>query len=65
MRERQCVAATKNGKEWGIFSLNRERGEWTFTSTKRKWGHLLGGDGTRLVAITDIDKISWLEPAAN
>ncbi|MGH9735235.1 MAG: hypothetical protein ACRD8A_11675 [Candidatus Acidiferrales bacterium] len=58
-------AATKNGKDWGIFSFNRERGDWTFIPRQEKWGLLLGCDGTRLVSVTDFSKISWLQPAAN
>lgn len=58
-------AASKNGTNWGIFSLNREQGAWTFTPRQEKWGDLLGCDGTRLVSITDFSKISWLETAAH
>jgi len=58
-----AFAASKSGTNWGIFFLNRERGDWTFTPRHEKWGDLLGCDGTSLVAITDFDKISWLEAA--
>jgi hypothetical protein len=58
-------AATNKGADWGIFSLNRERGDWTFTPRQEKWGLLLGCDGTRLVSITDVTNISWLETAGN
>src|SRR5215469_137302 len=57
--------ASNKGTDWGIFSLNREQGDWTFAPKQEKWGELLGCDGTSLVAITDFDKISWLETAGN
>ncbi len=54
-----------NGANWGIFSLNRERSDWTLIPREEKWGHLLGCDGTHLVAYTDFNNISWLETAPN
>ncbi len=57
-------AASKKGTEWGIFSLNREQSDWTFSPRQEKWGVLLGCDDTSLVSITDFSKISWLETAA-
>ncbi|HKS66321.1 MAG TPA: hypothetical protein VJR26_03725 [Candidatus Acidoferrales bacterium] len=58
-------AATKNAKNWGVFSLRRERGDWTFIPREQKWGLLLGCDGTHLVSITDFNNISWLETSGN
>ena len=54
-----------DGKNWGIFSLNREHSDWTLIPREEKWGHLLGCDGTHLVAYTDFNNISWLETAAH
>jgi hypothetical protein len=48
---------------WGIFTLDRERGEWGFIPREGKWGALFGCDGTRLASSTDARTISWLRPA--
>lgn len=48
------------GTHWGIFLLNRERGEWTLSTREEKWGAMLGCDGTDLVTYTDFKTISWL-----
>jgi hypothetical protein len=53
------------GAHWGIFSLNRERGDWTLSTREEKWGRLFGCDGTQLVAMTDFHNISWLDTAGN
>jgi hypothetical protein len=58
-------AASKKGTDWGIFSLNREQGGWTFAPGQAKWGEILGCDGTSLVSISDFDRISWLTTAGN
>lgn len=58
-------AASKNGKDWGIFSLNREQGDWIFTPGHEKWGVLLGCNATSPVSITDSSNISWLEAPAH
>ena len=58
-------AASRNVTEWGIFSLNRGQGDWTFTPGQEKWGELLGCDGTSLVSISDFSNISWLETTGN
>jgi hypothetical protein len=49
---------------WGIFTLDRQRGEWSLISRNEKWGMLFGCDGTRLASATDLKTISWLAPAA-
>lgn len=58
-------AGSRNATDWGIFSLNRQRGDWTFTPGQEKWGLLLGCDGTSAVSITGPSTISWLETAGN
>jgi hypothetical protein len=47
---------------WGIFTLDRQRGEWSFIPRNERWGMLFGCDGTRLASATDFQTISWLEP---
>jgi hypothetical protein len=59
------VTSQINGKNWGIFSLDRERGDWTLTPREEKSGLLLGCDGTRPVAITGFSNVVWLEAAAH
>ena len=46
---------------WGVFALDRERGEWTLIPRGEKWAVLYGCDGTRLATTTDFRTISWLE----
>lgn len=46
---------------WGVFTLDRQRGEWTLVPRGEKWGILYGCDGTRLATTTDLKTISWLE----
>jgi hypothetical protein len=46
---------------WGIFTLDRQRGEWSLIPRNEKWGKLFGCDGTRLVSTTDFKTISWLQ----
>ncbi len=48
---------------WGIFTLDRQRREWSLIPRNEKWGRLLGCDGTQLATTTDHKTISWLEPA--
>jgi len=59
-------AAVLNGPNrtasWGIYALDRQRGEWSFLPRPEKWGMLYGCDGTRLASTTDSRNISWLEP---
>jgi hypothetical protein len=50
---------------WGIFALDRQRGEWSLIPRNESWGILFGCDGTRLAAATDFKTISWLQPSAN
>jgi len=62
------VGATVNNgpnrtASWGIFALDRQRGEWSFLPRPEKWGTLYGCDGTRLASTTDSRTIAWLEPA--
>jgi len=45
---------------WGIFALDRQRGEWSFIPRHERWGMLFGCDGTRLASATDFQTISWL-----
>lgn len=47
---------------WGIFTLDRQRGEWSLTPRNERWGILFGCDGTRLATATDFKTISWLQP---
>lgn len=49
---------------WGIFRLDRQRGEWTLIPRNERWGVLFGCDGTRLASTTDFKTISWLETNA-
>lgn len=49
---------------WGIFRLDRQRGEWTLIPRNERWGVLFGCDGTRLASTTDFKTISWLETKA-
>lgn len=53
------------GAQWGIFSLDRDRGDWTLSTREEKWGRLLGCDGTDLVTVTDFQTFSWLNTVAN
>lgn len=46
---------------WGIFTLDRERGTWSLIPRNERWGMLLGCDGTRLATATDFKAVSWLE----
>jgi len=48
---------------WGIFTLDRQRREWSLIPRNERWGRLLGCDGTGLATTTDHKTISWLEPA--
>ena|ERR1700683_2767580 len=50
--------------QWGIFRLDRQRGDWSLIPRNEKWGNLLGCDGRRLATTTDLNTITWLEPAA-
>ena len=60
-------ASVNNGPNrtasWGIYALDRQRGEWSFLPRPEKWGMLYGCDGTRLASTTDSRTIAWLEPA--
>jgi hypothetical protein len=47
---------------WGIYTLDRQRGEWSLIPRNEKWGVLFGCDGTRLATTTDFRAISWLQP---
>jgi hypothetical protein len=49
---------------WGIFTFDRQRGEWSLIPRNEKWGMLFGCDGTRLATATDFKTISWLAPTA-
>lgn len=49
-------------KGWGIYVLVRDRGIWTFGPRSEKWGTLLGCDGTKVVSMTDVATVAWLEP---
>jgi hypothetical protein len=46
---------------WGIFTLDRQRGAWSFIPRNERWGMLFGCDGTRLASATDFKTISWLD----
>ena len=49
-------------KGWGISTLDRERGVWTFIPKSERWGMLYGCDGTTLAGRTSASAITWLEP---
>jgi hypothetical protein len=49
-------------RNWGIFALNRERGDWTLIPRNEQWGMLFGCDGTRIASSTDSGTIAWLKP---
>jgi hypothetical protein len=49
-------------RNWGIFTLNRQRGDWTLVPRNEQWGMLFGCDGTRIASSTDSSTVSWLEP---
>jgi hypothetical protein len=46
---------------WGIFTFDRQRSEWSLIQRNEKWGMLFGCDGTRLATATDFKTISWLQ----
>jgi hypothetical protein len=46
---------------WGIFTLDRQRGEWTYIRRDERWGVLLGCEGTTLASKTSGSTISWLD----
>jgi hypothetical protein len=46
---------------WGIFTLDRQRGEWSLIKREERWGILFGCDGARLATATDFKTISWLQ----
>jgi hypothetical protein len=46
---------------WGIFTLDRQHGEWNLIPRNERWGILFGCDGTRLATATDFKTISWLQ----
>ncbi len=48
-------------KRWGIFSLDRQRGVWTFLPGSGKWGMLYGCEGGSLASTTSGRTITWLE----
>jgi hypothetical protein len=48
---------------WGIYSLNRLSGEWSFIPQTKSWGRLYGCYGSRLATSTDFHSITWLAPA--
>jgi hypothetical protein len=50
---------------FGIFSLDRQRSEWSLVPRNEQWGMLYGCDGTRLASTTDFRTVSWLEPTVN
>jgi hypothetical protein len=50
---------------WGIYTLDRQRGEWSLIPRDEKWGMLFGCDGTRLATTTDFRTMSWLQPTGN
>jgi hypothetical protein len=49
---------------WGIFTLDRQRGEWSYTRRDERWGMLLGCEGTTLASKTSRSTISWLDTSA-
>jgi hypothetical protein len=57
----QIYGGEGNQTNWGIFTLDRQRGEWTFIPRNGRWGMLFGCDGTRLASATDFQTISWLD----
>jgi hypothetical protein len=58
----RLVASDGHQTSWGIFILDRQRGEWSFIPRNEKWGMLFGCDGARLATATDFKTISWLAP---
>jgi hypothetical protein len=56
-----AISTSGEPKKLEIFSLDRQRGEWTLIPRNEHWGDLLGCDGTRLAALLDFSKVSWLE----
>lgn len=48
---------------WGIYVLDRERGDWTYIPRDKPYGRIYGCDGTRLATTTDNRSITWLKPA--
>ena len=48
---------------WGIYVLDRERGEWDYIPRPGPWGRVYGCDRTRLATTTDHRNITWLKPA--
>jgi hypothetical protein len=57
----QIYGVGGNQTKWGIFSLDRQRGEWTFIPRNERWGMLFGCDGARVATATDFQTISWLD----
>jgi hypothetical protein len=47
---------------WGIFTFDRQRSEWSLIPRNERWGWLYACDGTRLVTTTDYKTISWFQP---
>lgn len=47
---------------WGIYVLDRERGEWSYIPRDGSWGRVYGCDRTRLATTTDHQLITWLRP---
>lgn len=58
----RMISGDGHQTNWGIFTLDRERGEWLLIPRNERWGILFGCDGTRLASTTDFHTISWLEP---
>jgi hypothetical protein len=56
------LTSANQTSNWGVLTLDRQRGEWSPIPRSEKWGMLFGCDGTRLATATDFKTISWLEP---
>ena len=48
---------------WGIYVLDRERGEWNYIPREGRYGRAYGCDRTRLATTTEHGFITWLRPA--